>query len=81
MNRNITGLGLNENYIGNTGAKYLSEVIKVNKSILGIDLKYNQIRDIGFKSIVKGKKDNNITTIYLEGNDNEYEYDIIKNIE
>jgi len=58
----LTKLWLNDNKIGDTGAKAIAEALKVNAVLTVLDLQVNQIGDKGAKAISKSLKVNAVLT-------------------
>ena len=59
----LTKLWLNDNKIGDTGAKAIAEALKVNAVLTVLDLQVNQIGDEGAKAIAEGLKVNAVLTV------------------
>jgi len=59
----LTKLWLNDNKIGDTGAKAIAEALKVNAVLTVLDLQFNQIGDEGAKAIAEGLKVNAVLTV------------------
>ncbi len=62
-------INLSYDTIGDEGAKYVAEALKVNTSLTKIDLADNNIGDEGAKDVAEALKVNtSLTKIYLAGN-------------
>lgn len=71
MNTNLTHLLLDENGLGDSGARLLAEVIQVNRSLVTIDLDGNDISEEGGGAIAEGlasTTDKALTAISLDNN-------------
>uniref|UniRef100_H3B3Q3 Uncharacterized protein n=1 Tax=Latimeria chalumnae TaxID=7897 RepID=H3B3Q3_LATCH len=66
----ISHLLLDENDLGNEGAKLLAEILKVNQSICKIDLDWNGIGDEGANALIESLKSrgNPLGQLNLDGN-------------
>ncbi|CAF4318050.1 unnamed protein product, partial [Rotaria magnacalcarata] len=58
----LTRLDLYKNQIGDSGAQYLSEALKTNKSLTLLQLQTNQIGDSGAQYLADALKVNKIPT-------------------
>ncbi|XP_072285446.1 uncharacterized protein [Pyxicephalus adspersus] len=71
INTNLHHILLDENGLGDTGARLIAEVIKVNKSLVTIDLDSNDIGEEGGKAIIEcllSTSNMVLTTISLDNN-------------
>ncbi|MBA2651509.1 MAG: hypothetical protein H0U73_04485 [Tatlockia sp.] len=65
----LSSLNLGYNYIGDAGAKDISEALKTNTSLSRLDLRSNQIRDAGVKDLSEALKTNtSLSSLDLAGN-------------
>ncbi|XP_075690728.1 uncharacterized protein LOC142658988 [Rhinoderma darwinii] len=71
VNTKLTHLLLDENSLGDPGAKLLAEVIHVNRSLISLDLDGNNIGEDGARAIIESLRSSSastLTNISLEDN-------------
>ncbi len=68
-NRALTNLDLFENYIDDTGARFIADALKTNTILSTLDLTNNYIKDEGLAAIAEALKTNkSLTELNLRGN-------------
>ncbi|XP_078407398.1 uncharacterized protein LOC144686128 [Cetorhinus maximus] len=72
VNRDVSHMLLDENVLGNEGAKHLAEVLRVNGSLCKVDLDWNEIGDEGGLALAEALSFNpsrSLMHLSLDGNE------------